>query len=43
MANEIEFANDERAARPTGDGLPIGNELTPMIGASQVRLDPEGV
>jgi hypothetical protein len=55
MAEEIEtedggtvevesgFANDDRAARPTGDGLPIGNELTPMIAASQVRLDPLGV
>jgi hypothetical protein len=46
MAKDMEdesFATDARAARPTGDGLPIGNELTPMIGDTQVRLDPEGV
>lgn len=47
MAEEIkdgeEFATDARAARPTGDGLPIGNEMTPMIGDNQVRLDPDGV
>lgn len=45
MANENEtksFATDARAARTTGDGLPIGNELTPMIGESQVRLGTEG-
>lgn len=41
--NEVGFANDNRAARPTGDGLPIGNELTPMIGQNQVRLDPDGL
>lgn len=35
---EVGFVNDDRAARPTGDGLPIGNELTPMIGAHQVEL-----
>ena len=43
MAEETKsFATDARAARTTGDGLPIGNELTPMIGESQVRLGTEG-
>lgn len=39
---EVEFANDARAAAPTGDGLPLGNELTPMISAEQVVVSPDG-
>lgn len=42
VGNEAEFANDDRAAAPGGDGMPLGNELTPNIAASQVILSEDG-
>lgn len=46
MAEELETletGTDDIAARVSGDGFPIGNELTPMIGAHQVEISEDGV
>jgi hypothetical protein len=37
MADTLEIA-----AKPAGDGMPIGNELTPLIQAEQVTIAPGG-
>lgn len=42
VGNEAGFANDDRAATPGGDGMPLGNELTSNIAASQVILSEDG-
>jgi len=33
----------EIAAKPGGDGMPQGNQLTPLIQTDQVTLDPDGI
>jgi hypothetical protein len=33
----------EIAAKANGDGMPIGNTLTPMIAKTQVKVAPGGV
>jgi hypothetical protein len=38
MANE----NEELAARPAGDGMPIGNQMTPGIQPNQVEITEDG-
>lgn len=49
MADENEYAeastfrNDELAAQPSGDGMPVGNQLTPLIQAHQVEFSEDGV
>jgi hypothetical protein len=44
MAEEldIERESDDVAARPGGDGLPLGNEMTPRIAQSQADLGEDG-
>jgi hypothetical protein len=44
MAEEldIERESDDVAARPGGDGLPLGNEFTPRIAQSQAELGEDG-
>jgi hypothetical protein len=44
MAEEldIEREGDEVAARPGGDGMPMGNEMTPRIAQSQAELGEDG-
>lgn len=44
MAEEldIEREGDDVAARPGGDGMPLGNELTPRIAQSQAELGEDG-
>jgi hypothetical protein len=49
MADELELdeleetETDDIAARVGGDGFPLGNEMTPMIGAHQVETSDGGV
>jgi hypothetical protein len=44
MAEEldIEREGDDLAARPGGDGMPLGNELTPRIAQSQAKVGEDG-
>lgn len=44
MAEELDISreSDDVAARPGGDGLPIGNQLTPRIAQSQAELGEDG-
>jgi hypothetical protein len=44
MAEEldIEREGDDVAARPGGDGMPLGNEMTPRIAQSQAKLGKDG-
>jgi hypothetical protein len=44
MAEEldIERESDDVAARPGGDGMPLGNEMTPRIAQSQAELGEDG-
>lgn len=35
--------SNDLAAKPGGDGMPLGNQLTPMISATQVEIAPGGV
>lgn len=44
MAEELDIARegDDVAARPGGDGMPLGNEMTPRIAQSQAELGEDG-
>lgn len=44
MAEEldIERGGDDVAARPGGDGMPLGNELTPRIAQNQAEVGEDG-
>jgi hypothetical protein len=44
MAEELDLPreNDDIAARPGGDGMPLGNEMTPRIAQSQAELGEDG-
>lgn len=42
MAKELQPKTDDIAARVTGEGLPIGNDLTPLIGKDQVKTQGAG-
>lgn len=44
MAEEldIEREGDDVAARPGGDGMPLGNEMTPRIAQSQAQVGEDG-
>ena len=44
MADEYDLSanRDEIAARPAGDGMPMGNELTPDIQPHQVKVSADG-
>ncbi len=44
MAEEldIEREGDDLAARPAGDGMPLGNQMTPRIAQSQAELGEDG-
>ncbi len=44
MAEELDLEreSDDVAARPGGDGLPLGNEMTPRIAQSQAELGEDG-
>jgi hypothetical protein len=43
MPDEITLETEDVAARSSGDGMPIGNNLTPMIQPGQVKLAPDGI
>lgn len=44
MAEELDIPreSDDVAARPGGDGMPLGNEMTPRIAQSQAELGEDG-
>jgi hypothetical protein len=44
MAEELDIPRegDDVAARPGGDGMPLGNEMTPRIAQSQAELGEDG-
>jgi hypothetical protein len=44
MAEELDIVRegDDVAARPGGDGMPLGNELTPRFAQSQAELGEDG-
>lgn len=44
MAEELDIVreSDDVAARPGGDGMPLGNEMTPRIAQSQAELGEDG-
>jgi hypothetical protein len=42
MADELDLEREDISGRITGDGMPIGNELTPRIAQSQAEVGEDG-
>jgi hypothetical protein len=42
MAEELDLEREDISGRITGDGMPIGNELTPRIAQSQAEVGEDG-
>lgn len=42
MAEELDLEREDRAGRPAGDGMPLGNEPTPRIEQRQAELGEDG-